>query len=82
MGATSGLGRDGLVVAVFAQDRVGFALNVSDQDLNPLVRGLLATVPADVDNAARDGALVNADISRVEVVDLTFWGSRGAAQVP
>ena len=71
-----------MVAAVFAHDQGGFTRNVSDQDLNPLVRELLATVPADVDNIAHDGAAANADIPRVEVVDLTFWGSRGAARVP
>jgi hypothetical protein len=53
-----------------------------NQELNPLVRGLLATVPPDVDNAGRPGPPRNVDISRDEVVDLTFWGSRGAARVP
>jgi hypothetical protein len=82
MGATSGLGRDGLVAAAFVQDRGGFAPNAPDQDVNPLVQGLLVAVPADVDNPSRDGPDDNADISRDEGADLTFWGSRCAARVP
>jgi hypothetical protein len=82
MGATSGLGRDGLVSAVFVQDRGWFTPIAPDRDLNPLVRGLLAAVPADVDNPDHDGPGGNTDISRDEVVDLTFWGSRRAARVP
>jgi hypothetical protein len=44
--------------------------------------GLLVAVPADVDTPGRDGPDDNADISRDEGADLTFWGSRCAARVP
>ena len=40
----------------FVQMRGGSDHQMPDQDLNPLVRGFLAAVPADVDNLAHDGA--------------------------
>lgn len=66
----------------FVQDRGGDGRRVPNQELNPLVRGLLAAVPPDVDNAGRPSRPRNVDISRDGVVDLTFWGSRGPARVP
>ena len=66
----------------FGQDRGRLIRAEAGQILNPLVRSLLAAVPADVDNAAANGPRANPDISRDGVVDLTFWGSRCAAYVP
>lgn len=59
MGATSGLVRDGLVAAVLSKIVAGPTTPVPDPDINPLVRGLLAPVPADVHSLAYDGALAN-----------------------